>query len=221
MVEGWFLGRLIGSISVPNDRQSTDPVQVWDTAHDRWVAFPNPLMSSPRSFRSADDWLPAVLESQVLAIVQCNNDVTLSALRPYVALRSISDDSQGQPQGGFGDTSGDRLLEGWLRTGQGPSGHPPQVGDLQNAATMTREERAAAALRWLTLVSDHISKNYLTDGAGVGAMATRKARVNDVTALARMPMFGEIAELTLGVVLGIAEKVERAEQSGGSGGNIF
>lgn len=221
MVEGWFLGRLIGSISVPNDRQSSDPVQVWDAAHNQWVAFPNPLMTSPRNFRSADDWLPAVLESQALAIVQCNNDVTLSALRPYVALRAISDDSEGQPQGGFGDTSGDRLLESWLATGKGSSGQPPEVGDLEKAAMMTREERAAAALRWLTLVSDHISKNYLTDGAGVGALATRRARVNDVAALARMPMFGEIAELTLGIVLGLAEKVERAQESGGGGGNIF
>jgi hypothetical protein len=221
MIEGWFLGRLIGSVVLPKDRLVNEPAQVFDAARSAWMSFPNPLMTPPRAFRSPDDWLPAVLESHSLALVQCNGDVQLTALRPYVALRGISDDTVAKPQSGFGDTSGDRMLEAWLTTGAGPSGQPSQVGGLENVATMSREERAAAALDWLRKVAKHVSDTYLTDGGGVGVLAVRRPRVNDVSDLARMPMFGEVAGLAFSVLGGLIEKVERLQASGGGGVDIM
>jgi hypothetical protein len=221
MIEGWFIGRLIGSVSVPTDRQSTDPVQIWDSARNDWASFPNPLMTPPRNFRGVDDWLPALLESHTLGIVYCNNDVNLTALRPYVALRGISDDSTGDPQVGYGDTSGDRLLADWFDTGRGPSGQPSQVGNLAGAESMTRDQRIDGALAWFEAVSDHVKKDYLTDGSGVGILSTRRVRVNDVNELGRMPMFGEIAELVLSVVEGLIEKTDRAKGSGSTGASIL
>jgi hypothetical protein len=221
MVAGWFLGRLLGAVIVPKNAQSTDPVQVWDFEGSQWLAFPERLLTPPARFGSQDDWLPAVLESQSLAIVQCNNDVSLNALRSYRALRSISDDSHDQPGGLYAVTSGVRNLAAWLSTGVWPTGKPSEVvSDELTAPDSTPAARAESAKAWLRAVQEYVGDQYLTVGGGVGALSARKARIDTVADLAHAPMFAEIAELVhaaLGELVGVVDlaMAEAGQQEGG------
>ena len=170
MVGGWFLGRLLGTVAVPKATHSPDPVQIWDFSTSQWLAFPSRLLTPPSRFRGPDDWLPAVLESHSLAIVQCNNDVNLSALKPYLALRTTFDDSKEQPHGTFGNAVGVRRLSEWISTGAWPSGQPSEVLLDPALASATPQERADAAKAWLAAVAQYFGDQYLTTGGGVGAL---------------------------------------------------
>ena len=112
-------------------------------------------------------------------------------------------------------------MASWFNTGETPSGMASPVGNLATAASMTREQRIEGALVWLEAVTNHVKSEYLSDGAGVGAMATRRTRVNNISELGRMPMFGEIAEAVLNVTEGLTEKVKRAKGTGGTGVSIL
>lgn len=217
MVAGWFLGRLLGAVVVPEDDRSTDPVQVWDFREARWLAFPARLLTPPARFRGRDDWLPAVLESHSLAIVQCNGDVNLSALRPYVALRGIYDDSREEPQGPYGDPSGAAGLAAWLADGTWPSGQAsevvPSAGLVGPAASP--QQRADAAREWLLAVAQYVGDQYLTAGSGVGALAERRVRINNVGDLKTAPMFAEIAELVHSVLHQLVALVDTAMMRSG------
>jgi hypothetical protein len=219
MIEGWWIGRLLGALVVPASAQSTDPAQVWDFARQAWLAFPQRLLTPPSKFRGPDDWLPAVMESHSLALVRCNGDVNLGALQPYLALRRISDDSPEAPHGAYGLSTGVRHLSDWLGTGAWPSGQPSVVLDAASltAPGVTPETRAEAAKKWLEQVANYVAEQYLTDGGGVGALAARKARVTNVAELARAPMFAEIAETVHQVLLGLVTQVDAALAEAGAG----
>ena len=210
MIRGWFIGRLLGAIVVPPPGQTTVPAQVWDFTSSEWLAFPQRLLTQPGTFKSPHDWLPALLESHSLALVQCNGDVTLGALRPFVALRSISDDTSDQPYGAYGETSGVRHLKQWLATGTWPTARASEVPQLANAAESTPAERAAKAKEWLNDVIRFVGTTFLTDGGGVGALARRRPRVDSVAELTRAPMFAEVSELVLDALNEIIGQVDDA-----------
>ena len=67
MVIGWYIGQIVGEIEIPPEPYTT-PVRIWDPSDRRWVSFPHPLLTPPSRFRIRPDWLPAVLESSLLAI---------------------------------------------------------------------------------------------------------------------------------------------------------
>lgn len=222
MVAGWFLGRLLGAVIVPSSAQAKDPVQVWDFAGGEWAAFPARLLTPPARFRSQDDWLPSVLESHSLAVVQCNSDVNLRALRPYRALRAIADESPEKPHGAFGASSGVRHLADWLTSGQWPSGQPSKVitAPELSAAGATPQVRAEAVKAWLEAVATYVGEQYLTAGTGVGALGQRKPRIDNITQLAKAPMFAEIAELVHSVLGELITAVDAAlAEAGESGGD--
>lgn len=220
MVAGWFLGRLLGAVIVPTDAQSTDPVQVWDFATGQWSSFAVRLLTPPARFRGQDDWLPAVLESHSLAIVQSNNDIYLSALQPYRALRRIYDKSPEQPQGAYGALSGVHHLSSWLATGTWPTGLPSEVVPAAelSAVGVTAKVRADAAKDWLQAVAHYVGEQYLTEGAGVGALSRRRARVDSIAALAKAPMFAELAELVYAVLIELVGLVDAAMVHAGEQG---
>jgi hypothetical protein len=226
MIRGWFLGRLLGLVVVPRADQPSTPAQVWDVRRNDWAAFPQRLLSPPSTFKSPHDWLPALLESHSLALVQCNGDVSLGALQSYVALRAISDDTPDQPYGAFGETSGVRLLTSWLQTGAWPSGRASEVPQLAGSESMTPQERATAAKEWLTEITRFVGTTFLTEGAGVGSLARRRARIDTVAELERAPMFAEVAELVLAALEAITVQVDDAlgkvqQSMGGSGSGPF
>jgi hypothetical protein len=149
MVAGWYIGRVTGRIKVPT-RPYTDPVQIVDGDSGTWLSFPNPLLTPPDRFRGGDfDWLPSVLESQLVAVAQVNNPPVLASLAPYRRLREVYDaspDGQGSADvGGLtSDLAGQTILAEWLRTGAVPAGG----GNV--FAGQTPDERADAVRNWLT-----------------------------------------------------------------------
>ncbi len=205
---------MLGLVEVPKATTSADPVQVFSPGSGAWEAFPTRLMTARERYRGADDWLPGVLEGHSLAFINCNNDTQLTALRPYVALRGIADDSASEPSAAYDGTSGDRLISSWVSTGAWPAGRPSTVTSLADAADPTA--RVAAATQWLSAVREYVAAQYLTDGGGVGALAARRLKVPDVMALERAPMFMEIADIVYEVLAEIEASVEKASTTAGS-----
>ena len=164
---------------------------------------------TPRSrLRSNDDWLPAVLESHSLAIVNCNGDVGWDALRPYQALRGLFDDSHSQPAITRQNRSGVQLLASWLRSGVWPSGQHSTIFKPDVLTKLsTPEARASAAQDWLTSVAQHYSTKYLNESSGVGVSAVARARVDKTADLAVAPMFVELAPTAVMMLRELAEMV--------------
>lgn len=204
MAGGWFLGRLLGLLRVPGSPRSLDPVQVWDFRTSRWLAFPNPLLTSPTTFRGRDDWLAAVLESHSLAVVQCNGDTSLTALQPYRALRNIFDDTSEDPlvEGSYQQPVAVQRLADWYATGSWPSGSPSEVlaaSELSGPA-VTTEIRAEMAKTWLEAVVAYVDGTYLTQGSAMGSLGEATTRINGPAQLATAPMFAEIADTVFGAL---------------------
>lgn len=212
MVAGWLLGRLLGLVDVPTGT-GAGAVQVWSPAprpSGTWLEFPRRLLTSPTLFRGPDDWLPAVLESQVLALVQCNKDTELRALAPYKALRSLYDDNPDTPLGEAQTLAAVTLLEGWLRTGDWPSGQPSTVLTDPALAAAGPAERAAAAVRWIDDVQDYFGRRYLTESAGFGPGGRRRARVTTAEEVVGAPMFLQVAEIAYSVLDDLRTQLQKA-----------
>jgi len=149
MVAGWYIGRVTGRIRVPG-KPYTAPVAIWDDELLTWLSFPDPLLTPPDRFRGGDfDWLPAVLESQLIAIAQVNSPPMLASLAPYRRLRETYDSSADggvSALGGAlsGDLAGETVLAEWMRTGETPTGGR-NVFNGQDP-----EERRDAVRNWLT-----------------------------------------------------------------------
>ena len=219
LVAGWFLGRILGLVSLPEDRRDGGPAQVWDFDQQTWLSFPQRLLT-PESRFGPHDWLPAVLETHTLAVIDCNNDVLLTPLHPYRALRSIYDNTSQGPRSSFADPVALERLSTWLGDGRWPSGQPSSVLG-EGLDTVTADERSNAVLKWLAAVREHFVATYLTTGAGLGRAGRPRARIETVAQLNAAPMFAQIVELTVEVLDEIAALVERAQPSrpgGMSGG---
>lgn len=189
MVAGWFLGQIVGEVRIPSSPY-TAPVEVWSAVDERWLAFPNPLLTPPRAFLKSYDWLPAVLESVLLAIMRCHENPVMSSLRPYRALRAIYDASEDGPASGIIELSAKARFAGWLRTGQSPAGRS-RIPEAAEATTVSG--RADAAQAWLTRIRDLASVSYLAPGqdgaAGGGGFSTIPNR----KVAAQTPIFRDLA----------------------------
>jgi len=155
MIAGWYVGQLTGQIRLP-DAPYTDPVRVWDDEDRRWLDFPHPLLTPPSEFIGRQiDWLPAVLESYLIAIARGLESPVLHTLRPYRALRRLYDRTPLKPRSGLEPLSAEETLADWLETGTTPSGQASRVtGD-------SVQERAEGARTFLTQVLDFTRANFL------------------------------------------------------------
>jgi hypothetical protein len=214
MAAGWFLGRMLGLVRVPASPRSADPVQVWDFRTLRWLAFPNPLLTSPTTFRAEDDWFAAVLESHSLALVQCNGDTSLTALQPYRALRNIFDETAEDPlvEGAYQQPVAVQRLADWFASGTWPSGSPSLVlpASELNGFGVTPETRAAIATKWLEAVAAYISVTYLTSGSAMGSLGAAKTRITSAAQLGTAPMFAEVADTVFEALQTLSAYVEAA-----------
>lgn len=156
MVAGWYIGRVTGRIHVPGTPY-TDPVRIWDQDASTWLSFPDPLLTPPARFVGREfDWLPAVLESELIAIAQVNNPPVLSSLAPYRALRSLYDSSADEAGAGSlaADLAGQTVLAEWLKT----EAVPPSGANVFTGATPA--ERADAVQAWLTAQRASIRQRF-------------------------------------------------------------
>lgn len=163
IVRGWWTATLVGGIARDPWKQTDDshPVRVWDRKDQEWVGFPAPMLTPPSVMIAPNAWLPAVLESSLLAYLRVRRE-GLAAFRPWQVLRCWADDSANRPQTSFGtDTPVQSVLAALLANGE-VDGLKPVV-DLSGATTP--EERRKALLAFVDAVGRDLEANYLP-GAG-------------------------------------------------------
>ena len=159
MVGGWFVGRVTGAIKIPV-APYLEPVQIFDRETSRWVAFPSPMLTPQPKFRNADDWLPAVLESILLAMAQFSATQGQS-LRPYRVLRRLWDEGQTGPtntDNGMIQLAGQRIITEWALGRFRPTGGAP-VGAHQEGEGP--RARAIAGRDWVEQLRAFLVSHYL------------------------------------------------------------
>lgn len=189
MTAGWFLGQLIGRIQIPASPY-TEAVRIYDADGGGWLNFPNPLLTPPSAFNAPYDWLPAVLESILLAIAQSHEPPVMTSLRPYGVLRALYDSHSQDPASGIVELSGAELIRQFLRTGEAGPGVVSRNPGV--AAAQTPEERAAAAEDWLTSVRD-VAAQYLPADAPGAAPGGAFTSVPTRTTASKTPIFRDLA----------------------------
>jgi signal transduction histidine kinase len=189
MTAGWFLGQLIGRVQIPASPY-TEAVRIFDGDAGKWLNFPNPLLTPPSAFTASYDWLPAVLESILLAIAQSHEPPVMTSLRPYAVLRALYDSHSQAPASGIVELSAAELIRQFLRTGDSGPGVVPRNPKV--AAATTAEERAAAAEEWLTSIRDVAAQYLPADAPGAapgGAFTTIPTRGT----ASKTPIFRDLA----------------------------
>lgn len=190
MAAGWFLGQLTGRIQIP-ESPFTQPVRIWNAETSRWLDFPNPLLTPPSQFAATYDWLPAVLESVLLAIAASHEQPVMSSLAPYRTLRELWDANSQAPATGIVEVSAKQVVLEWLATGSTASGLPSRAPGVSEAATV--DDRAQRAIEWLTQISALAGDHFMapgTDGArGGGQFSVISAR----NQAAMTPIFRDVA----------------------------
>jgi hypothetical protein len=189
MTGGWFVGQLLGRIQIPAS-PFTEPVRIYDADSGQWLNFPNPLLTPPSAFHAPYDWLPAVLESILLAIAQSHEPPVMRSLRPYNVLRELYDAHSQDPASGIVALSAQGLLREFLQGVSGTPGVQSRVPGIAEARTA--DERAAAAIEWLTTIRDVAAQYLPADMAGAtpgGAFTTVPTR----TTASNTPVFRDLA----------------------------
>jgi hypothetical protein len=192
MVAGWYIGQIIGELKIPAPPYNK-PVEIYDRNAGRWIGFPDPLLTTPQQFLAQYDWLPAVLESVLIAIARVTDAPELSSLRPYACLRGLYDANPEAPAAGITPLSGRGLLADWLRSGSAP-GRESRIPSLATAGTP--EERRDLAKQWLTgekgpgrLAGVHFLPAGYEGAAGGGTFSSIDSR----NQAAQSPIFRDLA----------------------------
>ena len=189
MVAGWLVGQIVGRIRIPG-APFVDPVMIFEGGPARWVEFPHPLLTPPSRFIADEDWLPAVLESVLVAIARSHQPPVMRSLAPYRALRSLYDDSAQGKAGGMSVIAAEGVLAEWLTAGVTvPGGHSLVPG--ADAAT-SASARAHLAVAWLTAVRDTVINDYLPPDAG-GSPDGRFAVISNRAEAAQTPLYRDVA----------------------------
>jgi len=165
MVAGWWLGRVTGHLSVPgpSDFHYDFPaVRVMDPISGEWLDFRKDLLTDPQwLFEHPSDWLPAVLESMLLAVADAGKGHDLDSLRPYRVLRGLYD-SAVRPSAP-NSVSAIALLGDFLKGGVVAGGQ--SLVSVQVAATdpvdKQIEQRVEAVTSVLTKVGDQTKEMAL------------------------------------------------------------
>nr|WP_296779051.1 tubulin-like doman-containing protein [Rhodococcus sp. (in: high G+C Gram-positive bacteria)] len=190
MTAGWFLGQMVGRIQIP-DAPFDQPVQIWDAAQSRWLNFPHPLLTPPRRFVASYDWLPAVMESILVAFAQSHQSPAMSSLQPYHVLRGLYDSTSDDPASGLLDVSATALLVPWLATGVTEGGKPSRVSAAVEATDV--EQRAAAAIGWLSTVRDLAGDHFVEAGVNGARGGGQFSIINSRQLASSTPIFRDLA----------------------------
>ncbi|MEO3939263.1 tubulin-like doman-containing protein [Dermatophilaceae bacterium Soc4.6] len=183
MVAGWFLGQMIGRVTIPAPPYD-QPVRIWDESTSQWLAFPHPLLTPPERFKALYDWLPAVLESSLLAVARFGDNPVGSSMRPYQTLRRLYDGGPAEPANnasGMFRLAAQDLLASWLVSGQTAQGGLSRIRGVTPASTP--DERSEASIAWLATI-ESTAEGYQ---GGASSLVNREQA-------GRIPMFADLAE---------------------------
>ena len=196
MATGWLIGQITGHLRLPERGESVDrPIEIWSGRLDAWTAFPHPLLTppgfsdGPYHFQ-AYDWLPAVLESILLAYANANRTGGMDSLEPYIALRGLYDD-RAQPTGGQEELAARVRLRDWLRSGVAAPDGWSRVPRADRVASP--EDRHAAVKDWLTGPNSPqavIAADFKPPAHG--ARGGQFANLQDRRVAARLPLFADV-----------------------------
>ncbi|MBS9533711.1 hypothetical protein KIH27_08945 [Mycobacterium sp. M1] len=213
MTAGWFIGQLLGRIQIPPS-PFTEAVRIYDGDSGQWLNFPNPLLTPPSAFQAAYDWLPAVLESILLAIAQSHEPPVMNSLRPYTVLRGLYDAHSQDPASGIVELSAAGLLRDFLRDGTTAAGVTSRVPTV--AAAQTPDERAEAAVAWLTTIRD-VAAQYLPADAPGAAQGGAFTTVPTRGTASKTPIFRDLAPEVYSATESLIKLVQRAAEALASG----
>lgn len=91
MVRGWFTASRLGHLSLQDDL-----ARIYAPGRQgkgEWLPFPQPLLTG--SMIAPQQYLPVVLESILLAMVQVNTTASLRPMQPYERLRDLGRSGSG------------------------------------------------------------------------------------------------------------------------------
>lgn len=197
MVAGWHIGVLTGRIYISGLGTADAAAHIFDDANNEWVAFPPKLLTPPSKFRGNEDWMPAVIESVLLAYADVQSAPPGGrigdSLRPYRLLRELYDDGAEAPTTGAVDHSVVKLLAEWLATGKDPQS---DTGTSPHGSTVAeRKEKAEEILRGARAKASHF-----LSGAGRSALPGAHGNdrpwsyVVDRRIAAEMPLYRDLAD---------------------------
>jgi hypothetical protein len=158
LVRGWWVAQLAGGLQIPADGNDRTPVRIWDREAEAWVPFPAPMLTPPSRMIVSTAWLPAVLESALLAYLEAD-EKGLAAFRPWTVLRRWADIGQLTPTLSLdGKKEDSRVMGTLLGTGQIAPGLTSVV-PLDGLADP--EERRAALLDYCAKVAEVLDQRFL------------------------------------------------------------
>lgn len=214
MVAGWFVGLITGRIFLPQPPYS-DPVHIYAGEEGQWLAFPNPLLTPPAKFYSPSDWLPAILESFLLALAQAQGS-HLKSVAPYTELRSLYDDDPVGPtklEGGMTQLAAQRHLADWI------NGRSEWFGSAVSAVNQSTDPttKTNAAIAYLGSVNRQVEAEYVparTTQPGQQHQAKGSfSLIADRRTASRTPFVRDLAEDIMWATTQLAELLRRAHAS--------
>ena len=211
MVAGWIIGVTTGRIHISQPNTPQAAAHIFDHESQAWVDFPSPMLTPPTEMQAAIDWMPAVIESVLLAYA----NVALTdehgrqggSLRPYHLLRGIYDDSRSGPTtGGVVNHPVVTHLAEFLRTGSRPS------QDTLGADVDERYELLCSAL----LQSHQNASTFVADNRSAlpGSQPEEKpwAQVTSREFAKRMPLYRDLAPDVIAVTEDLLARLEDAKK---------
>lgn len=211
MVAGWIIGVTTGRIHISQPNTPQAAAHIFDHESQAWVDFPSPMLTPPTEMQAAIDWMPAVIESVLLAYA----NVALTdehgrqggSLRPYHLLRGIYDDSRSGPTtGGVVNHPVVTHLAEFLRTGSRPS------QDTLGADVDERYELLRSAL----LQSHQNASTFVADNRSAlpGSQPEEKpwAQVTSREFAKRMPLYRDLAPDVIAVTEDLLARLEDAKK---------
>lgn len=206
MTAGWLLGQVTGRVRLPVSPY-TEPVRIYDDDNQRWIPFPNPLLTPPSQFTASYDWLPAVLESILLAIAQCHEPPVMRSLRPYRVLRELFDANSQDPASGIVQPAATERLVDFL-LGENSTQHElSRIPEL--LAARTARERADAAIEWLTTVRQ-LAAEYLPEGSDGMTALGRYSVIATRAKAGKTPIFRDLAPDVLWATETLIQMIQEA-----------
>lgn len=198
MVGGWLIGVVTGRIHIADRGRAEASAHIHDDRARTWVPFPHPMLTPPKDFRTALDWMPAVIESVLLAYAMVQTAPPGGApgdsLRSYRLLRGLYDDGDQGPTTGAVQHPATRALAEWLAEGADPAHGGTRVGAAGAAGIGERrrhlEEALAGAREKAALFLPRRGSAALP---GAAEEDRPFAHVTDRRAASRMPLYRDLA----------------------------
>lgn len=143
MVRGWFTAGLLGQLRLDWQHGCTLFVPSEGGGRGAWAELPQPLLAADVQFEY--EYLPAVLKSVLLAMLEVNGTTSLLPMAPYARLRQLGRSGRGGEYSAYEAPATE--LEDWVIRGVVASGAPDPTAFAGPAKGTVSERREAVLTR--------------------------------------------------------------------------